>query len=393
MRFRPLYRAGRLLALIWIFSIASTVFGAEGENIVNPVVAEVKLMSMGDIIMHMPVVNACREADGTYDFRPVFAAIAPELREADVATAVLETVMAGKEAGGYTGYPCFNAPSAIADALKWAGVDLVFTAHNHILDRGAVGALKTLRYLKEIGMPAVGANSSPDPAERIYLMEVHGVKLAFLTYTTMTNGIPTPADKPWLLNRYDPIAAIRDIARAKAKGADFIICALHAGTEYKRQADDSQLSAAHFLIAHGVDVILGSHPHVVEPAEYISQLKPGGSSKTKFIIYSMGNCLSNQRWRYSDYGVTVKLVLEKHLDGTVLTRVEIAPIWVHMFVAGGHTGYRILRVNPGGVAGEDPLLTPADRTHLKQVWADAQETVGTISVESVPITNDDTKDL
>jgi poly-gamma-glutamate capsule biosynthesis protein CapA/YwtB (metallophosphatase superfamily) len=379
-----LFRSGRLMALLWVGLVFSAVvYGCEGPGALPEMVTEIRLTAAGDIIMHMPIVNAYRTPEGGYDFRPIFADIAPLLQKADLATAVLETTLAGPEAkGGYTGYPMFNTPDAIVEALQWAGVDLVFTAHNHSLDRGGDGALRTIRCLNELGIGHVGLNPGPDPATRVRLVEVRGVRLAFLSYTTITNGIPSPADKPWVINRYDPALAAADIEQARRRGAEFILCALHAGTEYQRLPDESQVNAANFLLRHGVDVVLGSHPHVVEPAAYIWKQRPDGVDRKGFVIYSMGNFLSNQRWRYSDCGVIVHMVLEKRAtqSGVTLKSVELQPIWVQKYTINQRTHYRIIPVNPEGLTSNDPLLTDSDRLRITEVWADTQETVGTVPV-------------
>ena len=234
----------------------------------------VTLTAVGDAVMHMPVVNSCyNDAGNTYDFRPVFADIKPVLEQADLTVGVLEAPLAGPESK-YTGYPLFNSPSSIADAFQWAGFDLVFIAHNHCLDRGVAGLQKTMAYLDKIGLPYVGCNSS-STGKHYRIIETKGIKLAFMSYTTTTNGIQLPAGKEWMVNRFDYQKIAADITDARQNGADGIILALHTGTEYQRFPSPEQQSMVQRLFDLGVDVVLGSHVHVIQPLELRDQVVPG----------------------------------------------------------------------------------------------------------------------
>ncbi len=329
----------------------------------------VSLAAAGDVVMHLPIVNSCYNAtDNTYDFRPVFTEIAPEFKQADLAVGVLETPLAGPESN-YTGYPSFNSPGAIADALQWAGIDLVFLASNHCLDRGINGLQKTLAYLDQIGLPYTGCNAGPDQ-ERYRMMESKGVKLAFLSYTTTTNGIPLPAGKEWMVNIFDYAKITADISDAKQNGADGIVFALHTGIEYQRVPSPEQQEMVQHLLALGVDIVLGSHVHVIQPLELRNIFIPAsGAVKTCFIAYSLGNLLSNQRWRYSDCGLIVQIQLEKLAgDGGISVISENHhPLWVNRFTKDGKLHYRIKLV------GEkddylDPDLDAVGRARMIQVW-------------------------
>lgn len=343
----------------------------------------VRLVAVGDLIYHMPIVNWAKYCGGQqgeqYDFRPIFASIKPWLEEADFTVAVLETVLGGEADRGFTGYPMFNTPDEAVDALQWSGVDLVFTAHNHSLDRREKGVLRTVNVLNEKQMLHVGMNPSADPGTRVKLVRIKGVLLAFLSYTTATNGIPTPTGKPWLVNRFDPVLVREDIQAAQKLGADGIICALHAGVEYRRQPDDEQKSAVDFLLEHGVDIVLGSHPHAVQPMEFITRadFDGNGPPRTGFVAYSLGNCLSNQRWRHSDCGLTVALTIEKRLGGAgiVIRQIETRPLWVQRFKEHEKLGYKILPVGPEGALPPDVVLDEEEKARVVQVWQDTLETL------------------
>jgi poly-gamma-glutamate capsule biosynthesis protein CapA/YwtB (metallophosphatase superfamily) len=345
---------------------------------------EIDLVAVGDVIIHQPITTSAWDKEkGYYDFRPIFEPMIHILREADLCVAVLETVLAGEKARGYSGYPMFNSPDVVADALKWAGVDLVFTAHNHILDRGEMGVLRTIKVLNSLGLHHVGANPGPDPSTRVAVLNVKGIRLAFLSYTTATNGIPTPEGKNWLVHRFDSSSIQMDIQRARRLGAEAIICALHAGAEYKREPDSEQLEAVNLLMKYGVDVVLGSHPHAVQPVAYW-RLDTGEVPRLGFVAYSLGNFLSNQRWRYSDSGLLVRLKIkrQRRFSGVTVAGVETIPIWVHKYRRKGKHQYRILPITDGDFNPQDALLTPEDRWRIEQVWQDTKETI-----EAIPIIN------
>lgn len=361
---------GLLLGFISHSCLADDLPGRKLPAVPTAAVSQaVTLTAVGDVVMHLPIVNSCYNAtDNTYDFRSVFTEIAPELEQTDLAVGVLETPLAGPESK-YTGYPSFNSPGAIADALQWAGVDLVFLAHNHCLDRGVAGLQKTMAYLDRIGLPYTGCNASPDQ-KRYRMMDIKGVKLAFLSYTTTTNGIRLPAGKEWMVNLFDYSKITADITDAKRNGADGIVFAIHTGTEYQRVPSLEQQDMVQHLLALGVDIVLGSHVHVIQPLELRNIFIPAsGTIKTCFIAYSLGNFLSNQRWRYSDCGLMVQMKLERLLGqtGISVTGENHRPLWVNCFTKDGKLYYRIKPVREKADF-EDPDLDTAGRARMLQVW-------------------------
>lgn len=307
------------------------------------------LNAVGDIIMHLPIVDSARKPDGSYDFRPIFKQIHPYLRQADISVAVLETQL---EAPGrsYSGYPCFNSPGAIADAILWSGIDLVFLAHNHSLDQGIAGINHTLAYLDRIGLNYTGCNSSPTEP-RYRLIEKNQIKLAFFSYTTSTNGIPLPKGKEWAVNMLDYELLAKDVAKARLAGADGIVVGLHTGIEYFREPTSEQLEIVRKLLALGVDIVLGSHVHVIQPIEISSKtpIAPG-RGRAYFIAYSLGNFLSNQRWRYSDCGlmVSLKLVKEPTWPGIRIVAASYLPLWVYRYYESKKWCYEIIPIDQGG---------------------------------------------
>lgn len=361
---------GLFLGFVSHSSLADDFPGREIPAVLTPTVDQVvTLTAVGDVVMHLPIVTSCYNAtNDTYDFRPVFAEIKPEFDRADLAVGVLEAPLDGPESN-YTGYPSFNSPGAIADALRWAGIDLVFLAHNHCLDRGVIGLQKTMAYLDQIGLPYTGCNAGPKQ-KRYRMMETNGVKLAFLSYTTTTNGIRLPVGKEWMVNMFDYAKITADITDAKQNGADGIIFALHTGIEYQRYPSPDQQNMVQHLLALGVDIVLGSHVHVIQPLELRNIFIPAnGTTKTCFIAYSLGNFLSNQRWRYSDCGLMVQMKLEKLLTetGISVTSENHRPLWVNRFTKEGKLHYYIKLVSEKDESG-DPDLDIVGRERMIQVW-------------------------
>ncbi|WP_132013448.1 CapA family protein [Hydrogenispora ethanolica] len=334
----------------------------------------VTLAALGDIVMHRPVIESGYDPAGhSFDFRPLFGELRPILRQADISVAVVETPLSGPERP-YSGYPRFNSPYAIADAVQWAGVSLVFTAHNHALDQGSSGLRKTLAYYDRIGLRHAGSRSSPEQ-KRYVILDCRGIRLAFLAYTSSTNGIATPPGQEWLINRVDLARIAADIAAAKREGADGIVLALHAGVEYRRFPGPAQQRLCQRLVELGVDILLGSHVHVIQPLGWREVAGPDGRRRTAFIAYSLGNLLSNQRWRYTDCGLMVTLKLRKDPDrpqGIRILAADPTPLWVERSFRDGRYRY-LIHPLAGPEAAAEPALSPKNRPRLREVWYDTEE--------------------
>ncbi|WP_166241502.1 CapA family protein [Paenibacillus turpanensis] len=325
-----------------------------------PVMRTARLMAVGDIMMHSPQIPSGYDAStGTYNYDGFFAHVQPLFAEADWVIGNLETPLAGEDNGGYSGYPRFNAPDELADALKKAGFSMLTTANNHAMDRNAAGAIHTLEVLRERGIIASGTAASPEEAEVIPMLERNGIKLALLAYTYGTNGIPVPKDKPYLVNHIDDKKIVSDIIRARASGADVVAVALHLGNEYQLVPTPQQREIAEQCIQAGAHIVLGSHPHVVQPDEFIETEGLDGKPKRGYVIYSLGNFISNQRGKYTDYGVIVNLQIVKNMsDGTVqVSEAATLPTWVHQFYSeDGKRHYRVLPLEQIIADKSDPLL-------------------------------------
>ncbi len=297
--------------------------------------ASVTVAAIGDIMVHGAQLRSARdEGSQSYDFEPVFSRVKEILSAADLTLGNLETTLPGREEL-YSGYPQFGAPDALAAALKEAGIDILNTANNHACDRGAGGLVRTIKVLDEYGLLHVGTYRDKAEYEprRILMVERNDVKIAVLSYTYGTNDLAIPAGTYVSLIDQQQMAA--DIRLARAQGPDFIICLLHWGTEYQRYPDDAQKKMAAFLFSEGADVVLGGHPHVLQPFELQSVTDRYGTTRPRLVIYSLGNFVSNQRDRYRDGGIILNFTLQKDSSpdkGKTLTITDVryTPTWVYV---------------------------------------------------------------
>jgi len=328
-----------------------------------PPPAEATIVAIGDVMMHKPMIPGAYDKETkTYDFSGFFAPLRSVFESADWAVANLETPIAGDDRG-FPGYPTFNAPVALADALAGAGFDVVSTANNHSLDQGYSGLAATLRTLRERGVLPVGTADSQQSSDAVTIVGKNGIAQAFLSYTYGTNGIPIPKDKPFAVNLIDDAKIKGDIAKARAAGADIVTVSLHFGNEYQRDPSDEQRRVARLAVEAGADLILGHHPHVVQPYERYRVDNADGTSREGIIMYSLGNFVSNQFGDFKEYGAVLKVTFRKtyQADGAAVTtvaEVDAIPTWVHKYVDGGKTRYRVLSLDEITLEGGDPLLTP-----------------------------------
>ena len=242
------------------------------------------LIMVGDALIHSNIYLDAKNEDGSYDFKPMLEYTKPIIEQYDLKYYNQETILGGKDLG-LSSYPRFNSPTEVGDAFIDSGFNLVSLATNHTMDKGEEGVLRSLNYWNsKENIVKAGQYSSFDDRgqERIY--DINGIKYAFFSYTTWTNGLETPTGKEYLNNVYSNEKAQEDIEKVKGK-VDVILVAMHWGTEYSLGVDEKQTEIANYLSSLGVDIIIGSHPHVVEPVERIGKT---------LVIYSLGNYISDQ---------------------------------------------------------------------------------------------------
>ncbi|SET38113.1 poly-gamma-glutamate synthesis protein (capsule biosynthesis protein) [Salinibacillus kushneri] len=269
--------------------------------------SEITLGAVGDILVHNTVYEDARTSNG-FDFMPMFHSIKNSMKKPDIMFANQETMIGGQELG-LSSYPQFNSPYSVGDALKDAGVDVVSMANNHTLDAGEQGILNATSHFNQLNISYVGANRSQEDQQRDRILHAKGISVGFLAYTYGTNGLQRPADKPYLVQYIDDDTLIDDIKELKTK-VDFVVVSLHFGQQYQRLANDVQKIVVDKASEAGADVILGHHPHVLQPAEWITK----ENGERTFVIYSLGNFLSGQSELYQRIGGILHIKLEKSID-------------------------------------------------------------------------------
>lgn len=283
-----------LIALIAIpaFGINKLFLSKNGniEEQVEEIIPDditIHLVAIGDVMCHSPNYNAAYDsATKTYDFSPMFTNVAKYITEGDIAIGNLETTFAGA-ARGYSGYPQFNSPSELGVAMKNIGIDILSTANNHCMDKGATGLVSTLDTLDEIGIDHIGTNRTKEEQDTILVKEVNGIKIAFLSFTYGTNGIPVPSGKEYMVNLINKTLMAEQIELAKEQEVDVICVSMHWGIEYAQKQNKEQEELADFLFQHGVDIIIGNHAHVIEPMEMKTITLEDGTEKDVFVVYAL----------------------------------------------------------------------------------------------------------
>lgn len=267
-----------------------------------------KVFMVGDALIHSAVYEDARQSDGSYDFTPMLSAIKPISSKYDLAYYNQETILGGKDLG-YSNYPRFNSPQEVGDAFVDAGFNLVSLATNHTMDKGEQGVLNSVAYWKTKSNVVSSGQWSSEKERNQSITTIHkvnNIKYAFISYTIWTNGLSTPTGKEYLNNLYSEEKAKADIEAVRDK-VDFVIVAMHWGTEYSFKVDAKQEEIANYLSSLGVDLIIGAHPHVIQTVEYIN------NNKT-FVVYSLGNFISDQNDVDNFTGLAFEVTLKKHVD-------------------------------------------------------------------------------
>ena len=308
---------------------------------------QVKILAMGDMIFHQPIVKNYRTGE-SYDFTPIFANISEDINGADIAIANFEgSVNSNRK---LSGFPMFNFPKESIYSLKNAGFDILSTANNHSLDTGLDGVAETISHIKESGMESFGTLS--EEGEKGIIIEKNGIKIGLISFTDTLNGMDSlMRNKEYSVNTFSQDVA-GDIKNLKDK-SDIVIVYPHWGNEYQHHPSERQIFLKEKLHEYGADIILGSHPHVLQRYE-VEEI----NNKKLFTIYSMGNALSNQRVENLkksgvDTGALVKLEIEKdNISGvTNLKSFEVQPTYVNRYRANGRLNYDVVKlqdIRPGG---------------------------------------------
>ncbi len=331
------------------------------------------LIFTGDIMVHQSQILAAKTPEG-YDFNACFEYVAPLLQSADLAIGNLELTMPGEEP--YLGYPMFRCPEELATALRVAGFDLMMTANNHSNDSGAPGVINTIEVLEESGFYHTGTFQNREEMDAYYPLIVYkkGFKLAFLNYTYSTNGIRTRA--PSVVNPIDSAQISRDMRIARDLQPDAIIVMMHWGLEYQLVENKEQRKLTQQLLREGADLIIGAHPHVVQPARW----ETADGEQEVLVAYSLGNFISGQVKQHTDGGIMVEVALSKTNGYTTVEEAAFIPVWRHIErLSSGKKTYRTLPIAAFEQDEEIPeklRLTDADRAAMLRYAKQTRHRVG-----------------
>lgn len=285
---------------------------------------EVKLLAVGDNLIHIEVYKSGKGKDGEYNYNHLFAELKEEIKNADIAVINQETIF-GNKAIGYSGYPNFCSPKEVGDAIIKAGFDVVLHANNHTMDKGVKAVEYTLNFWKKHEkVIALGINKNEEASKKIPIITKNGIRFAMLNYTYGLNGYSLPSKNSYLVNLLEEKKVKSDIIKAR-KQADIIIVFPHWGTEYSYKPDEDQKYWTNFFAEQGVDLVIGSHPHVLQPVEWI-EAKNGHKM---LVYYSLGNYVSYQREAPRMLGGMANITFIKDETGVRIKEAGITPIVTH----------------------------------------------------------------
>lgn len=326
----------------------------------EPETYNASILAAGDVMVHGPQLNAQFDiSNKTYSFDNNFTYVKKYIEKADYSLANLETTLAGNDVTPYSSYPLFNSPDELADALKNAGFDLLSTINNHSFDKGDLGVSRTLSVLKEKGFDTVGTRENIDDDDFL-IKNINNINVGITSYSygdvkndnKYLNGIKVSEDFEDKMNIFDANdvdSAFNTISTTldKLEDTDIQIVVLHWGVEYTKDEINFQKELAQKLCDYGVDIIIGSHPHVVQPVETIKS--SDGETET-VVIYSLGNYISNQRREnvgaYSEDGLMVNIDITKksNEDKAIVKKVTCIPTWVNKYNLNGKPVYEIIPI-------------------------------------------------
>jgi len=346
---------------------------AVGQSITDSVTCSIsdtiRLVFAGDVMGHdMQIRGAwCDGGDTCYNYHPPFRWVKDYISAADVAIANLEVTLAGAP---YTGYPRFSSHHSLAYALQDAGFHVLLTANNHVLDRGRKGMERTLNVLDSIGILHTGTFRDSTEWKAYYplIIEKNNFRLALLNYTYSTNGVAV--EKPNAVNFIDTLRMAADLTKAHELKSDYIITCIHWGEEYKNKENATQRQLAAFLARNGCNLVVGSHPHVVQPIEKLSIENTGIVP----VAYSLGNFISNQRDRYRNGGITFGITLTKTDSIVTIHSIGYEPFWVYRYPENKVPVFRIIRINDYLEHPESyPAIGENDKRLMMQFYHDTKE--------------------
>ncbi|MDR1743488.1 MAG: CapA family protein [Dysgonamonadaceae bacterium] len=331
---------------------------------------QVSLLFVGDAMQHLPQVNSAKTNDGTYAYDSCFYLLKDKIASADIACVNFETTLGGKP---YSGYPMFSSPDEFAAGLKNAGFDIFFLANNHILDRGRKGLERSIDRLDSIRVRHTGVFKSVDDRNLAYplMLIKNGIRIAFLNYTYGTNGLEVT--QPNVVNYIDTSTIKNDILTAKLYNPDIIIANMHWGEEYHTSPSPAQKKLAELLIKNGVRIVIGNHPHVIQPIT----VNCTNDSIESVVYYSLGNFISNQQKPNTDGGMIAEISISKRDADSpaVIDSCRYSLAWVRKFTERNKVKYRLIP-SPENETEIIPAMTDAEIEKMNTFVKNARIIVG-----------------
>ncbi len=355
----------------FIFNSPSTFRFEESNSIINlDSSVTITISVVGDLMCHGPQFEYARVEKDSFNFSPVYRNVKKYLESSDFTFGNLETVTSGKENGGYTGYPFFNSPASYISALKEVGFDLLVTSNNHSLDRSEKGILKTIGEINFMNLNYVGTYTSQRDRDSIRIFDVKGIRVAILAYSYGTNGNPIPEGKNYLINIIDYDLIGKDIQSAKSNDAELVLVHFHFGEEYRREPVQFQKDVVNKTIELGADIIIGGHPHVLQPVNFYKT--KNAKLDSGFVAYSMGNFFSNQQDRYKYSGMILTLTIKKDFakNKIEISEVKYLPTWV--FKGNTSNGREFVIMPSTNIADTTLSLSKSDSVKMIQSFDDTR---------------------
>lgn len=376
----------KILVLLMVFLLTGcggvepnfTVTAGKEESMVKTV----KMAVVGDIMVHDYQYNEAYDpATGEYDFIHNFQDAKKYFEGNDLVIGNLELTFGGPERP-YASFPCFNTPDSFLDAVKDAGFNLLTTANNHSMDTGKNGVIRTLDKLDEYGIEHFGTYRSQEERDSVFYKDVNGIRFAFLSYTYSTNGIPVP--DPYLVNLIDEELMVADIKEAR-ENADVVVVMPHMGNEYETYPRDIFVDWADLMFEAGADIVLASHPHVLQKMEY-RKIDHGDGVHDGFIIYSLGNFISSQTTPPRNASIILHLTVEQvGGEPANVTEVSFVPIWTQFRNASDVNDFVVRSVTERlslSQAEKDAQIRPKDQKRLEEIH---HETASFLLGREVPL--------
>lgn len=355
----------RLIPLILALFVIYNIHGQNNQK--------VSLLFAGDAMQHKSQLDAARIKGGGYDYSKYFSQIKSQIDSVDIAIVNFETTLPGR---AYTGYPCFGSPDEFAYALKDAGFDIFLTANNHSLDKGKIGVERTIMMLDSMQVKHLGTYINKEKRNLFDPMMIvkNGIRIGMLNYTYGTNGIEVQA--PNVINLIDKKQIINDIDILKRMQPDIIIANMHWGDEYKLKPNAEQKSLANFLIKNGVRLVIGGHPHVVQPID----IKQNGDSIENVVVYSLGNFVSGMKAVNTDGGMLARIDISKEESGNVrIDNCSYSLVWVYKPIENGKIQFQLLPVEEYENEIGEEKLGKINYTRMTSFAKTARKTIESLS--------------